>query len=67
MFGAVLWVFALSIEYAYDLFEPQEEALYGINQAMFLAGMLCFLAVIAGLTRARAAGSSGWVASKAST
>jgi hypothetical protein len=57
MFGAALWVVALAIEYAYDLFKPQEGALYAANQAMFLVGMLCFLVVIAGLIRAGAAGN----------
>ena len=57
MFGAALWVVALYIEYAYDLFQPREGVLYAANQAMFLIGMLCFLAVIAGLMRA---GAGGW-------
>lgn len=55
MFGAVLWLVALFIEYAYDLFSC-EGALCGANQGMFLVAQLCYLAVIAGLMRTRAAG-----------
>jgi len=61
MFGAVLWVLALYIEYAYDLFQPREGVLYAANQIMFLIGMLCFLTVIAGLMRAGAGGRFGKV------
>ena len=60
MFGAALWVVALFVEYAYDLFSC-EGALCGVNQAMFLVAQLCYLAVIAGLMRVRAAGD-GWPA-----
>jgi hypothetical protein len=59
MFGSALWVLALYIEYAYDLLQPRESVLYAANQAMFLVGMLCFLAVIAGLMRAGAGGRFG--------
>ena len=58
MFGAVLWLVALFVEYAYDLFSC-EGALCGANQAMFFVAQLCYLAVIAGLMRAGAAGD-GW-------
>jgi hypothetical protein len=58
MLGAVLWLVALFIEYAYDLFSC-EGALCDTNQAMFLVAQLCYLVVIAGLMRAGAAGD-GW-------
>ena len=58
MFGAALWLVALFIEYAYDLFSCTG-ALCGANQGMFLVAQLCYLVVIAGLMRAGAAGD-GW-------
>jgi hypothetical protein len=59
MFGAALWLVALFIEYAYNLFPPGEGPLFAANQAMFFVAQLCFLAVIAGLVRSGAAGD-GW-------
>jgi hypothetical protein len=32
MFGASLWLVALFIEYAYDLFSPGEGVLYTVNR-----------------------------------
>jgi hypothetical protein len=61
MFGAVLWVLALYIKYAYDLFQPRDGGLYAAKQAMFLIGMLCFLTAKAGLMRAGVAGRFGKV------
>lgn len=56
MFGAALWLVALFIEYAYDLFTPREGALFAANQAMFLVAQLCYLVAIFGLMRVKAAG-----------
>lgn len=58
MFGAGLWLVALFIEYAYYLFSCKG-ALCGANQGMFLVAQLCYLVLIAGLMRTRAAGD-GW-------
>ncbi len=56
MFGGALWLVALFIEYAYDLFQPASGPLYVPNQLMFFAAQLCYLTVIAGLIRAGAGG-----------
>lgn len=59
MFGAALFLVTLFVEYAYGLLGSCEGALCGANQAMVFVAQLCYLAVIAGLIRARAAGD-GW-------
>ncbi len=59
MFGASLWLVALFVEYAYNLFPPGEGALFTANQTMFFVAQLCYVTAILGLMLAGAGG--GWL------
>ena len=59
MFGAVLFLVNLFVEYSLGLQPPGSGALYYANQGMFFIAMLCYVIVIVGLMWAKAAGD-GW-------
>lgn len=55
--GALLWWIGLATEYPLDLFPPGEGALYQLNQAIFLSGMIAWVVALVGWRRNRTAGS----------
>jgi hypothetical protein len=58
--GAIVWIFALFIEYGLGLQPPSSGALFYLNQAMFLVAMTGFVLGIVGLMWAQATGD-GWL------
>ncbi len=54
--GGILWIVGLLIEYPYDLQPPAAGWLFYVDQLIFAAAMLGWIAAVAGLVRLRAAG-----------
>jgi hypothetical protein len=54
--GAILWIVGLAIEYPYELQPPAAGWLFYVDQLVFAAAMLGWLAAIAGLAWLRVAG-----------
>jgi len=57
LFGALIWIAALLVEYAFGLFPPNSGPLFLMNEGMFLAGQICYLGGIIGVIRSGAPGS----------
>lgn len=57
VFGGLLWVVAIVIEYSNDLQPPSSGGLFYLNQAMFFVGLLSWVIVILGYRSLGAAGT----------
>ncbi len=57
VFGGLLWVGAIALEYSNDLQPPASGGLFYLNQAMFAVGLFCWVIVILGYRSLGAAGT----------